>query len=1226
MENEMEDTLGLHRPRERTLSNMSQQSSQSLKMSFPLMTSDSGLYTCSSNNSDITIESDSDSWNVSSSSAKDKKQLELAMRDVKRLRSELERLTKSEHWYKQELRQQKSTRLEDLERIYTQERKYMQENQRLQKECLRVYEKCTELENELQRHHQATKENIGDDTPIVNDELTQFEMQQQSALINDQQQLISVLRKQKKTLLNDLKTLTEEKDDKVVELQKHLADLELDNKRITKKCTNLSKERSQLAHNLEDTGTKLSLALDEKLNLQKSVISLREQLEIQAQLVKMKENEITQLQVDFRDTLKHEDNLDKVHSLSLKYQEDINSKSLEIIELKNQLSYMQEELENLQQLQAQNDEQQRHIEQLKFSLEACQLELQGIKKSELLKSEQIQELQQKTEMLLQENDERHKQLLRQRRDFDNACQELKTTKEQYSIVNERYKETQFKLELLEIEQSKLSFQNKNDQEEIKRLRLKLSEYLHQTSELVEKMQTLEAELKKVVDENVVLKCEFETIRVELRPSKTENKLNSRDSTEFNNDFRQLSKEFERLQNILDEHSALMETQPLQQECLKFPDVPISNDDEYLTNQCKKLRENTDLLQSILKEKQNCIHGLNTSRFQPNSVHEQLLNENESLKKQIFAIESEATSLKIKQDIIDKTQRYNEMESLLCRQEAKEKDLLRKLLANDSKLYKLEKQLNEFHETDALVQELQMENRLLKCSLEEERLLKADLNTQLIQIKCQVETMKETLEQYNCKQKITFHKAVQCDDFEEKEDVYLQVDQLKKQIDELQQKQSQYAEIELHKSNERLQLLQKLSDLQSSKMQSLQESQNDWEDMLRAINTVQNLEEETRRELELKRMELEELNHVFAEQNEELKKLEEFTAYLEFKRQQEREQLKETFQKEISVMKGQLNDYQQEVENQQEVNRQLQQRNDRIQENYDEDYAMEIANYRKEVRSLKAQVLRTTNEKDDMLERIKELENELHTIKHSQREAIVMPHFAIDEDSNSTEVNSNMSILKTSGFDEDHLRILTKVLEAEYARKMQRYDEHIHSLLTNVKALKKSLRNNEEKTAILGEEQSRANEELKDLHTTKRNLEEMRFKYEQSQSTIQKLRRELSLERKRFESSDMGKSSQNDMSNYEVANLIDDYKKLIRQSALATKRPSNNTIHDLIQRSSKCVPNFKNLETNIGGLRCDLQNFLSMYAQKMPSSSLITAASLTVPPSLMDELRAASEGF
>lgn len=43
--------------------------------------------------------------------------------------------------------------------------------------------------------------------------------------------------------------------------------------------------------------------------------------------------------------------------------------------------------------------------------------------------------------------------------------------------------------------------------------------------------------------------------------------------------------------------------------------------------------------------------------------------------------------------------------------------------------------------------------------------------------------------------------------------------------------------------------------------------------------------------------------------------------------------------------------------------------------------------------------------------------------------------------------------------------------------------------------------------------------------------------------FQELKEILALERKKFESSDTGKSSQSQITTYEVSNLIDDYKKV-----------------------------------------------------------------------------------
>ncbi|XP_073835994.1 uncharacterized protein [Musca autumnalis] len=1225
MDKQSQESSG-HKPKQRTQSN-SQFSSQNVHNNFPLMSCDSGLYTCSSNNSDTAFESDTDSSNFSSRLKQDQS-LHLALQDVSKLRSELERLTKSEQWYKQELRNQKSTRLEDLERIYSRERKYMEENQRLQKECLRLYEKCSELEREVERQQQETTDSGSGsvkeaDMKTIDGNTNNFEMQQQMSIISDQQKLIAVLRKQKKALLNDLKTLTEEKDEKIMELQKCLADLEFDNKCITKKCTELSKERSQLAGSLFDSRTKLSLALDEKLGLQKSLVSLKEQLDIQEKLVKLKENEIAQIENEFREKISNENDLDEVHSLSLKCNEDIKIKTIEIIELRTQISSMEVELEHLQELQAQNEQQQRLIEQLNFSLEASQMELQEIRKSQIIQTKRIDELQQETELLMQEKEDSLKEAMKQKHNFENICKELKNTKAKYVSIQNLYKETQFKLELCEMEQSKIKFQRESDQKEIQELRRKLSEYLQQTSNLIEKMLELETQLRLSVKENAQLKEELEKLQEELKDLLPIENNCTNECNEFRMDFMKLSKEFRRLQGTLENHGALTFNDTFQDMSVATDEITASGGDTDLKRQYSILQGNTDALEFFLNEKKNLVKSLTLGQDQ-NKQLDILLNENEVLKKRICEIENESNILQLKNDIHAATQKCISLQILSKEQERKVSDLQMRLLFNDSQLYKTEKQLKILQNDTTEAHVLFAQNLELKNELERERSLKMKLYEELAKSREQLEAMTQSLEEKTSSKPRTVNQAVQCD-IQNQEELCQEVKHLKQQILDLQNKQDQYMAIESHKSDERLQLLNKLSDLQNSKMQCLQNNQQDWEDMLNSLNHVQYMEEQTRKELELKRMELEELNQVFAEQNEELKKLEEFTALLELKRQQEKEQIRQTFQTEIYALKEQVLHCQDEIRKQQEINRSLQERNSRTQQNYDEDCAIEVADYKNEVRALQTKIERTLQERDEMFERIRDLEHELNEMKNNRREAVLLPQqLALCDDASNCDTQLKSLDVKNQ-IGEDHIRILTKVLESEFARKMQRYDEHIHSLLSNVSALKKSLKISEQKAATLSEEHYRAMEEIKDFHKTRKNLEELRLKYEQSQNTIKELSSELSFERKKFESSDVGKSSQNEASTYEVSNLIDDYKKLIRQSAVVTKRPATNVILDLIQRSNQCVPNCKKLESGIDDLRNDLQKFLSSYGQKLPTS-FINTATLTVPPSLMDELRAASESF
>lgn len=1097
MDKAAEEAADFHKPRQRTPSS-SQYSSQHVHNNFPLMCSDSGLYTCSSNNSDTAFESDTDSSHISSKLKRDDS-LHTVLKDVNKLRSELERLSKSEQWYRQELRQQKASRLEDLERIYSRERKYMEENQKLQKECLRLYEKCSELEREAETYQEASKNDceLRKDVSIIDSNSTDFQIQQQLSIISDQQKLIAVLRKQKKALLNDFKTLTDEKDEQIMKMQKCLADLEFDNKCITKRCAEFSKERYQMDCRLVESETRLSLALTDKLNLQKSLVTLKEQLEIQEKLVKFKEEEITQIQSKFRDTISNEHDLDEVHRLSLKYNEDINSKSLEIIDLKNRISSLEVELENLQELQAQHEQQQRLIEQLNFSLDSCQLELQEIRESDRLQAKQIDELQYKNQILIQEKENSLMEALKQKRNFENICQELKSTKDQFASLQQLYKETKFKLELCEMEQSKLKFQRENDQREIQELRQKLKEYLQQTANLVEKMQKLENQLKQSVEENVQMKKEFEAIQAELSVVIPHSQEASKGDNNCNN-FVELSKEFMPHQDALDSHGSNIMAMAIE-DCPFDPQGHRTSDrDADLRYQYTKLQENINIFECVLDKNKKILRYL---RGDGEEIHdlENLLDENNALKQRIVEIENEARTLKLEQDIRDMTQKCLSLQELLEEQDKKVGDLQIRLLSNDSHLYKAEKNVEVLQENKTLRDHIFLENRELKANLDKEICVKATLKKQLEESRNRLETMKQKLEELKSSKPAKSHQAVQCD-IESQEETYQEVKYLREQIEDLQNKQEQFLQNDSLKSEERMQILRKLSDLQSSKIQCLQDNQSDWEDMLNSLRNVQLLEEQTRKDLELKRMELEDLNEVFAEQNEELKKLEELAAIQEIRRQREKEQIKRAFQDEVTTLNKQLLQCQDEIQKQQEINEILQEQNKRIQQNYDEDYATEIGDYKKEVRSLNTQLEKTIQERDELTNRVRELENELHEIKMTRREAVFLPQLTF-----GNENNSDNKIVQCSDNEkqvqDDHIRILTKVLEAEYVRKMQRYDEHIHSLLANVSALKKSLKANEHKTVMLCEEQYRAKQELKEMQNTKRNLEELRLKYEKSQNII-----------------------------------------------------------------------------------------------------------------------------
>lgn len=545
----------------------------------------------------------------------------------------------------------------------------------------------------------------------------------------------------------------------------------------------------------------------------------------------------------------------------------------------------------------------------------------------------------------------------------------------------------------------------------------------------------------------------------------------------------------------------------QHENLKIPRNPtqstniLENDIDFLklSQQGHKLQENLNKLNDFFQEKYQLLtqlDGIQTS----NKSMEKLVIENNILKQKLNATETEASTLHIKQQINEKTQKSTQLKENLRNHKEIIEELQTKLLENDGQLYKMQRKLLLLNEKHQKLEEIEEENKNLKDLLEKEQNTKTDLFRKLQQETEKLQELKLNLEQIKLKQKLSKSQSTQCNLLEEQKDTQKEISELKEHVKELQNQQRDFLQQEADKKEERLHFLHKMMDLQNHKMQNLQQHQQDWQEMLTSLNKSQELEEKTRQELELKRLELEELNQVFAEQNEELRKLEEFTQLLELKRQQEKEQMQLTFQQEINVMKQHLLEYQQELELQKQENENLQKHNNKYQENLTQDYASEVAEYKKEIRELKTKVNRVMEEKEELLHYVRDMEQQTKDLKDCKREAVFMPQelSLVKIAENSLE---DIEVLKNSTITEDHLRILTKVLEAEYQRKMQRYDEHIHSLLTNLKSLKQSLKANEEKTALLSEEQIKTKEQLKDLQTTKRSLEEMRLKYEQSQETI-----------------------------------------------------------------------------------------------------------------------------
>jgi len=250
----------------------------------------------------------------------------LVRQELLRSRSEVERLLKSEQWYKQELKSQKHSRLETLERLYAQERKYLMENQRLQQESMRLHSKCVTLEKQQE---QGSPRSPGTSSFKADSESpdSSFEAKQQEARLRDQRQLIDVLRKQKKMLLDDIQRLSLEHDEKLSQLQQSLAGMELESKHMTGKCKQLLDLKSQMEHQLELKSSALRSVTAEREQLRQVIAELNETLQTQEQLLAIKEQEFLDLKQYYQQKLTRESSMEIMHSYSLKYHEEINSKT-----------------------------------------------------------------------------------------------------------------------------------------------------------------------------------------------------------------------------------------------------------------------------------------------------------------------------------------------------------------------------------------------------------------------------------------------------------------------------------------------------------------------------------------------------------------------------------------------------------------------------------------------------------------------------------------------------------------------------------------------------------------------------------------------------------------------------------------------------------------------------------------------------------------------------------
>ncbi|XP_036326348.1 rootletin-like [Rhagoletis pomonella] len=1331
----------------RNSSDMSEKSATSETRSG-VLTYDSGNYSTSSNTSEITCPLDAELHNhcqhVHTLLRERDHALFLAMQDVRKMRSELERLNKSEGWYKKELRSQKRTRLEAIERLYAQERKYMQENQHLQRECMRLYGKCGQIEKETQAKQDKAVQKLVENEERMSSiesadkEFNSFELDQQRSLIDDQQKLINVLRKQKQALLEDLRRLNEEKDTKVLQLQETLAGVEVENTRMTAQCMRLLTERQVLEDTLQAKDAVLDAENVEKLKMQTLIVELEEQCNRQNQMLALKEHEVHEIQQKFKNNIEHETNMDEVHRLSVSYHCEINAKTDEITSLKKSLRAVQIELSTLTELQSQNEEQARHIEQLNFTLEARQCELSNLQETDEEKTQQITELQRNLEKARAQHDVIIESLKSAESSLKNVNRELIALHEQYANMCALCERTRFELELLEIEKGKLKFQADGDKREIHLLRDKLKGYMEHTEKVGAKINEFEAKLKHSHTEKDELLFKLRELErkftLEREPHK-ESEKEAEVGLEFKGDIDQVGN----AQDFLREHegdevdtgrvnlneeedsgfldasgnsvnekndnvgknpsdsgplrisecsnftvanNTLMDHVRLQKEILEerqplaaaleklvcngttalkdYKDSSIISG--YDAEECvgimghpEQLLQNLDNQNLLPVEKKRIFEAFETLIKRENTPQEMSLNgqeilelkkllvENKKLKNLLTTAKKQTAEVEpLKLALIARNQKCSELQECASTCSVELRKLQEKLLESHEQHQKSKNeqesryrgQLDAYEQTIQLLQE---ENKRLLNELQTVLVAKSDFENKLSQQQGIVQELRGKLD------------ALQTNEIpREIENAHegREILNLRSHVKELEMRLQVAMRTDEERRNERVRLIRKLLEQQNSKVKQLTESHEQWEELLLALQAAQKLEENTRAELQLKHAELEELNALFAEQNEELRRLQETTLTDEFNRDPaEIEETRRIFQQQVEELQANIGTQLTDSQEKQRKIEELQGKNERLERQLNEDYAAEVAKNQRQMRALQTKMGAIQAERNIHAERVTEMETELQQLKKSKREGLLLPpEFVVvaprsvtmgssSDDVSSLSSNGNGHLSNSDSDNNDRMRILTKVLEAEYRRKMKRYDLHIHTLLCNIKKLKKALRAAEQRATNLSIEQSTTMQELRSLQLTRRQLEEMRLKCEQNQSTIKALEQALEMERKKFEASDLGKATtytcqsaalaqQRDEPAHEVANLIDDYKKLIQQSALATQRPKTSTILDLIQRSNQCVPNLNKLEASVDGLRSDLEHFLSAHATL--NMSQIQSGNKLEGPSLMDELRAAAE--
>ncbi|ALC45223.1 CG11248 [Drosophila busckii] len=255
---------------------------------------------------------------------------------------------------------------------------------------------------------------------------------------------------------------------------------------------------------------------------------------------------------------------------------------------------------------------------------------------------------------------------------------------------------------------------------------------------------------------------------------------------------------------------------------------------------------------------------------------------------------------------------------------------------------------------------------------------------------------------------------------------------------------------------------------------------------------------------------------------------------------------------------------------------------------------------------KADELHQLNElfarQNEQLEQLQEL-SEAHE-RRSAEELQELKQVQAQDEANLSQLRHQVALLEESEtVTREHHKTLLNLLETETGLNLQ----HVNSMPQLMKVLRQQLR------------AAKASEELP---TLKSKLAKVSEKHARALDKIKLLEQTLAAERERFEASDAGKSTASIAliePAHEVANLIDDYKKLIQQTAEETGRPRNSYILELIERSQQCQPNLCQLSEGVAACRADMMSLNRLLVGLNPDT--IRQQSV---PSLMEELRAVTE--